>query len=107
MSEIIGVDYKKYEPHLRLTLLEERLSEEFAKKHNILKEDMVIGLILGGADRWPKKLPTNLSLKLIQELYKTFKCKLILFGGPGEKQDNDFILSKSALVIVMRELDVL
>ncbi|MEM0465199.1 MAG: glycosyltransferase [Candidatus Pacearchaeota archaeon] len=94
MSEIIGVNYRKYEPHLRLSNYQLKLSDKFAKKNNIKPGEVVIGLILGGADRWPKQLPVNLSIKLIDKIYKKFKCKIILFGGPNEKVRNKEILSK-------------
>jgi len=96
MSEIVGIkDYKKYEPFLRLNKHQIRICQNFKKRYNIKSQDMVIGLILGGANRWPKALPINLSVKLIDKIYKKFKCRIILFGGLEETNRNNKILSLS------------
>lgn len=94
MSEIINVDYKKYEPHLRLNQLQLNTARSFIEKNSLSKDEMILGLFLGGADRWKKSLSINLSIKLIDEIYKKFKCRIILFGGPNESERNKEIISK-------------
>mgnify|MGYP001581412231 CR=1 FL=1 len=100
MAELVGVDYKKYEPFLRLNREQITLSKDFSRRYNFKKDDMVVGLILGGADRWPKQLPVDLSVKLIDIIYKKFKCKIILFGGYNEEERNKEIiaLAKSPVI---------
>ncbi len=95
MGEIIEVDWKKYEPFLRLSNSQIELSNKFSKRYNLSKNEIVIGLVIGGADRWPKSLPINLSTKLIDLIYKKLKCKIILFGGPNEIDRNKQIIAKS------------
>ena len=61
---------------------------------------MVVGLVIGGADRWPKSLPIDLSAKLAEKIYKKFKCRIILFGGPNEMDRNKEIISSSNAPII-------
>ncbi|MBR9705352.1 glycosyltransferase [Candidatus Pacearchaeota archaeon] len=100
MSEIIGVPYQNYEPFLRLNKYQINLLNNFSKKNNLNKNDMVVGLFLGGADRWKKSLSIDLSMQLIDEIYKKFKCKIVLFGGPNEKERNNEILGEVKVPIV-------
>jgi len=101
MSEIAEIkDWKKYEPFLRLHREQVRIAEKFKREHNIQDREMVVGLNLGGADRWPKALPVDLSVKLIHSIYKEFECKIILFGGPKEAERNKNILSLSKSPII-------
>ena len=94
ISEIIELkNWKKYEPFLRLNKYQERKANEFRKRYNINNDEMVIGLNIGGADRWPKALPINSSAKLIDLIYKKFNCKIILFGGPNEIERNQEIIA--------------
>ncbi|MEK6872566.1 MAG: glycosyltransferase [Nanoarchaeota archaeon] len=95
MSEVVEIkNWKKYEPFLRLSNYQIKKAEEFKKRYNIGNE-IVLGLVLGGADRWPKSLPIDLSAKLIDKIYKKFKCKIILFGGSNEVERNKEIMSLS------------
>jgi len=94
ISETIEIkNWKKYEPFLRLDKYQEKKSKEFKKRYNINSNEMVVGLNLGGADRWPKELPLKLSSKLIDLIYKKFNCKIILFGGPNEIERNQKIIA--------------
>lgn len=101
LSEIIGIEnYKKYEPFLRLTNAQRKIAQEFSKKYNLSKSDLVIGFNTGAADRWLKALPIEKTIKLIENLYKKYKAKILLFGGPNEIKRNKeiFKLVKSPII---------
>lgn len=92
IGEIIDVDWKKYEPFVRLTKKQRLLASEFKKKNKISENELVVGLNLGSAGRWPKYLPVKKTIELIDELYKKYHCKILLFGGPDELKRNKEIL---------------
>ncbi len=100
MAEIVGINDKKYEPFLRLNKDQFKMSQDFKKRYNLKPHEMVVGLVLGGADRWPKQLPVKLSAKLIDMLYKRFKCRMILFGGPSEEERNKEIIARATSPII-------
>jgi len=100
MSEIVEIeDYEKYEPFLRLNDEQIKIANDFKRRYN-LRNEMIVGLILGGADRWPKALPIGLSVKLIDDIYRKFKCKIILFGGLKELDRNQKIIALSNSPII-------
>lgn len=93
ISELIGIEnYKKYEPFLRLTDEQRKIAEEFSAKHNLSRSDLIIGINTGAADRWPKDFPIEKTVKLIERIYKKYKAKILLFGGPNEVKRNKEIL---------------
>ncbi len=95
MSEIAGVDCQKYEPFLRLTKKQRLFARNFLRRHNLSEKDTIIGLNLGSDGRWPKSLPVKKSAELIDSLYKKFKPKILLFGGPQEIERNQKIIALS------------
>jgi len=101
MSEIIEIkNYEKYEPFLRLTKKQREFTENFLKRHNLSRTDLIIGINTGAADRWPKQLSIKKTVQLIDKLYKKYNAKILLFGGPDEIQRNNEIvkLSKTPLI---------
>lgn len=100
MSEITGINPEKYEPFLRLTQNQRKLSEDFLRRHNLSRSDLIIGINTGSADRWPKHLSIEKTVNLIDKIYKELKAKIILFGGPNEIERNREILrlSKSPII---------
>ena len=84
--------YKTYEPILNLQKEDLKFAKEFAEKNNIEKKDLVIGINTGAGGRWQdKKLSIEKTIELIGKLNKQLKAKLILFGGPKEKERNEKI----------------
>jgi len=58
MAEMIGVtDYEKYEPFLRLTKKQREIAQNFLRRYNLSRNDLIIGINSGSADTWPKALP--------------------------------------------------
>jgi len=83
---------EKYEVSLRLNFEQKQFSKNFSKRHNLSKDDLVIGINTGGADRWPKSLSIEKTVEMINNLYKKYNSKIILFGGPNEVNRNNEIL---------------
>ena len=90
MYRILDLEYKKQEPILILTNKELNFGKEFANKNNIDESNPVIGINTGAGGRWQdKKLSTEETAELIDKLNnKISDVKLILFGGPEEKERN-------------------
>ena len=93
MYAILGLKYKKQEPILILNKKELDFGRKFAQKYNINKTDLVVGVNTGAGGRWEdKKLSIDRTAELIDKLNKQIKnAKLILFGGPEEKERNEKI----------------
>jgi heptosyltransferase-2 len=101
MSEIIGVkDFQKYEPFLRLTEYQRNFAKNFARRYNLKRTELVVGINVGSGERWPKNLPIDKTVKLIDGVYKRFNAKILLFGGPGEENRNNEIMRKSNAPII-------
>lgn len=101
MSEVIELkDYKKFEPFLRLTKKQRRIADDFLKKNNLSKKDLIMGINTGAADRWPKSLSIKKTAKLIDKIYKKFNAQILLFGGKKELERNNQIiqLTKSPVI---------
>ena len=93
LSEIIMVEnYGKYKPFLRLTKKQNQLTNNFLRRYNISRDDLIVGINTGSADRWPKQLSIKKTTNLIDELYKKYNAKILLFGGPNEIDRNNEIL---------------
>jgi len=90
MYEIINLDYKKQEPILNLTNKEIEFGKEFLNKNNINENNLIIGVNTGAGGRWKdKKLSIEKTVELLDKLNKNINnAKLILFGGPEEKDRN-------------------
>ena len=95
MYKILGLKYKKQEPILILNKSELNFGKKFAKKYDINKTGKVIGINTGAGGRWEdKKLSIEKTAELIDALNKTLKnknIKILLFGGPEEKERNEKI----------------
>ena len=100
ISEIVGVDWKKYEPFMRLTEGQRSFASDFLRRHNLSRTDLIVGINTGAADRWPKQLSVEKTAQLIEEIYKKYKAKIILFGGPNEIKRNDEILGLARAPVI-------
>ena len=102
ISEIVEIkNHEKYEPFLRLTSQQREHAQNFLRWHNLSRNDLIIGINTGSADRWPKQLSIKKTATLIDRLYKELGAKILLFGGPNEIERNKEILglSKSPIII--------
>jgi len=100
MSEIIGIDWREYEPFLRLTDKQRKIAQEFSDKHTFSKSDLIIGINTGSADRWPKALSIKKTIEIIEDIYKKYQAKILLFGGPNEIKRNREILKSIKFPII-------
>jgi len=84
--------YKIYEPQLILDKKNIEFAKHFSEKNNIGK-NLVIGINTGAGGRWQdKKLSIEDTIELIDKLNNELKnVKLLLFGGPEEKERNNKI----------------
>ena len=100
IGEMIGVDWKKYEPFLRLTKNQKQIANTFLRRYNLNKSDLIIGINTGAADRWPKSLSIKKTAKLIEDINKKFDAKILLFGGPNEIERNKEILKTTRAPVI-------
>lgn len=100
ISEIIGADSKKYEPFLRMNTRQRKIAENFIRRYRLSRSDLIVGINLGSAERWPKGLPIDKSVKLINEIYKRLGAKILLFGGANESERNKELMKKSKAPII-------
>lgn len=90
MYRILGLKYEKQEPQLHLSRKELDFGKKFAKRHDIKKTDIVIGINTGAGGRWEdKKLSIEKTTELIDRLNNQISnAKILLFGGPEEAERN-------------------
>src|SRR3989338_719589 len=93
MYNILDLDYNKQEPILILSNRALEFKKKFAEKNDIKSSDAVIGINAGAGGRWQdKKLSIEETAKLIDKLNGGINnAKLLLFGGPEEKERNEKI----------------
>lgn len=100
MLDIIGLPSKgtprlEYPLIYELTNKEKKITTEFKKKYNISAKDVVIGFNTGAGKRWQyKKWSLAKTCELILKTSKLAGVKLLLFGGPEEKNRNKKIIQK-------------
>ncbi|MEK6949691.1 MAG: glycosyltransferase family 9 protein [Nanoarchaeota archaeon] len=102
MYKILGLEYKKQEPILILNKEELNFGKNFAKKNKIKNNELVIGINTGAGGRWQdKKLSIEETAELIDKLdNKMPNARLLLFGGPEEKERNERIKSLAKAKII-------
>jgi heptosyltransferase-2 len=93
--EIAGLDYRQDEYLLELSPEDKTFAAEFAKRRGLKKGEGVVGLNTGAGDVFANKAWTVEGyLALIQRLKKEQKTRLLLLGGPKEKERNSRILRR-------------
>ncbi len=115
MLEILGIQNLKLNDYpiiLQLTQQEKEFAKSFYKQQigRQNKKFLLIGLNLGGGDKWQKKeYPVSSTIKLIKYILKNEKklgkeIKILLFGGKKEKQRNQQIVSSLQNYVVDKKL---
>lgn len=93
--EIAELDYQKDEYLLFLSPEDIAFAEGFAKKVGLRKGEVVIGLNTGAGGVFANKAwILEGYVKLIEKLAKEPKTRLLLLGGPGERERNRKILRR-------------
>jgi len=112
MFEIIGIKPKETRTILNLTDEEKEFGKEFAKKNAIEKDDFVIGINTGAGARWQhKSWRVDGTIELIDMINNDLgketgkKVKLVLLGGPEEKERNKEIKDKVKTKIIDAGVD--
>ena len=99
--ELAELNYKKDPPILLLTKNQKQFAEDFLRRHNLTKNDFIIGINTGASARWPfKSLPIEKTAELIEKLYKELNAKIILFGGLDQVERNDKIMVMSRVPLI-------
>ena len=94
LYKVLDLEYKKQEPILILNNDELSFGRNFAEKNNIKNDDLVIGINTGAGGRWEdKRLSIEKTAELIDKINNKKNTKLLLFGGPEEKERNEKIKS--------------
>ena len=99
--DMIGLAPSRHEIVLKLSDDEEKFAREFSDKKGIDKEGLTIGLNTGAGGRWKfKKWTVEGFSNLIEMINKDLpKAKILLYGGPEEKERNSYLGSKYPYVI--------
>lgn len=87
----------KNKKNIILKLNEEELSfaEQFAQRNNLGDTETIIGFNTGAGTRWQyKSWSVDYTVNLIELIKEKVKAKVILFGGPSEKERNRLIVSR-------------
>ncbi len=99
ISDIVGIEKDNLDIILELSNQEKKLAEDLKTKWK-LKNNIIIGINTGSGLRWQQKmLSTDSIISLIKKLQKIEKTKILLLGGPEEKDKNKEILEKTKNVI--------
>jgi ADP-heptose:LPS heptosyltransferase len=93
--ECAEMDYQKDEYLFALSPEDIAFAQAFAKRAGLKKGDRVIGLNTGAGDVFANKAWTLEGyLQIIDDLQKEGKTRILLLGGPKEKERNQKILRK-------------
>ncbi len=99
--EAAELDYRKDEYLLFISPQDRAFAEAFAKRVGLKKDDTVIGLNTGAGDVFANKAWTLEGyLHLIEGLKPDRKIRLLLLGGPKEKERNRKILRKAKGAVI-------
>jgi heptosyltransferase-2 len=99
--EIADLDYQKDDYLLFLSPEDSAFAEKFARKAGLKKSDGVIGLNTGAGAVFANKAWTEEGyLGLIKQLKREPRTKVLLLGGPGEKERNRRILKKARGAVI-------
>lgn len=94
-------DYKDHLPTLTLPAPEVMKAREWAHKNAIMPDDTVVAINTGAGSRWQdKKLSIVQTVQLIDQLSEDQKIKIVLCGGPQEKDRNNQIIKHAQAKII-------
>ena len=97
ISKMCGLEKEHGHPVFNLYTEEIAFGEEFARKSCINNRYPIIGLNTGAGSRWEKKKWTQDGfLELIRTLHREMNATILLYGGPLERQRNQFLLENSS-----------
>jgi len=93
---VAGLDYRQDEYLLDLSPEDLAFAAAFAKRKGLKQGERVVGLNTGAGDVFANKAWTVKGyLQLIQRLKKETRLRLLLLGGPRERERNSQILRRA------------
>jgi ADP-heptose:LPS heptosyltransferase len=99
--EVAEIDYRGEEYLFFLSPEDKAFAQTFARKARLKKGDRAIGLNTGAGGVFANKAWTEEGyLELIRKLKKEPKTKVLLLGGPGERERNRRILKKAGGAVI-------
>jgi ADP-heptose:LPS heptosyltransferase len=99
--EVAELDYRKDEYLLFLSPEDTAFAAGFAERAGLRKGEVVVGLNTGAGGVFANKAWTMEGYgKLIQELRREPKTRLLLLGGPGERERNRDILERAKGAVI-------
>lgn len=100
IHEIAGLTFSDAEIVVRLSAEEQAKATEFAREHGLDRYDFIVGLNTGAGGRWTyKKWTLSGYRELIAALESRYRCGILLYGGPEERERNAVLSSASPNVI--------
>lgn len=100
IHSICELEYKKGEIIISLNKNEYEFAEKFKVENGINDNNIVLGLNTGAGSRWQyKQWHIEGFFDLIEKYKDDNNIKIILYGGPEEKERNEIISSKYPFVI--------
>ena len=92
LSETFDLDYKRDDYVFRFTESELKFIKYYKKKINLSDEDEIIGFNTGCSLLFPnKKMTIEQHITLIEKFLSFNRFKIMLLGGPEDKERNDTI----------------
>ncbi|MCF7861963.1 glycosyltransferase family 9 protein [Candidatus Woesearchaeota archaeon] len=96
MHEMLGLDSEICRPTIKIPAKDMNFAYDFAYEHDLHPDDIIVGINTGAGGRWPlKKWGEDQTIELIDMLIED-GLKVILFGGPEEKERNANIVRCSS-----------
>ncbi|MCK5616890.1 glycosyltransferase family 9 protein [Candidatus Pacearchaeota archaeon] len=93
MFEAAELEYKKQPIKIYLTKRNKEYARNFIEKNKIDTENL-IGLNIGSSPRWPSKVWSNEKIKEFIVKANKVGYKILLFGGPNEKEKLPILLNE-------------
>ncbi|MBU1810568.1 MAG: glycosyltransferase family 9 protein [Candidatus Omnitrophica bacterium] len=99
--EVVKLGYDNDEYELKLAREEFDFADRFFKENNLTSDDVIIGINTGAGKIFANKnLGSTQIVELIELLDKKIKAKILLLGGPAEKELNERVVKEAGCEIV-------
>ena len=100
IHEICRLDYKRDEIQLILSEKEIEFKKKFYNENRLDRFDIILGLNTGAGNRWQyKQWGLDRYVELIEMMKAQSNTGILLYGGPEEKERNDFLKNKFPFLI--------
>lgn len=101
MSEMIGINRQSLRLILNLNHEEREFARSFVRANGLRFGDIVIGLNTGAGPRWEfKKWTREGFLTLIRLLGEVPQFKILLLGGPEERERNAWLMERAPVAVI-------